>query len=510
MIAGCDDMLVSFAAFEEAVRRFPHSRIPLRQGTHVLKEHGPVPEPAPLSRRTSCVFTGICVKSLALLGGIRMAKVLYQPLLVSVAALVFLGVSAAHPAAAWTYHVIYSFCSQQNCADGAIAGGPLVMDSSGNLYGMTGSGGAGRGTVFELSLRNGHWRERVLCDFQSSGVGSCLTGSSPTDLIIDKSGNLYGTTANGGPPGSDAGTVFELIKKRSGWSYKALYLFCTAVGSCTDGWQPQGLGYAGASEGLPYDGRSALYGATSYGGQHGHGVVFELKRKKGSWREHAIYSFCSQTNCTDGATPYSGITVAPSGILYGTTSQGGTGAGGGVLYQLSSTDSRNWNQTILYSFCSQASCADGGAPEAAPLLDSAGDLFGTTAYDGTQCDGDYPCGVAFVVKASGREATVHPFCSADVCKEGTSPTSGLVRDSSGNLYGTTFYGGAYGNEAAGGIVYQLSGRKFHVLYNFCTDRLQCTDGDEPGPLILDGSGNLYGTTVQGGAFGSGAVFELTP
>jgi uncharacterized repeat protein (TIGR03803 family) len=246
------------------------------------------------------------------------------------------------------------------------------------------------------------------------------------------------------------------------------------------------------------------------GGANRGGVAFELNRKKGGWRERVIYSFCAQQNCADGATPYSPVTVGPSGVLYGTTAQGGRGNGGGVLYQLSPTETRPWSQSVLYSFCSLSNCTDGAGPEGAPTLDSAGNLFGTTRSGGTRCDSDYPCGIAFVFRHARGERTLHPFCSYTICKDGTNPTAGPIQDSAGNLFGTTFYGGAYGNDAAGGVVYEISGAKFQVLYNFCTDRLQCTDGNEPGPLIIDRSGNLYGTTAQGGANNSGVVFEVTP
>lgn len=429
-----------------------------------------------------------------------------------VAIVLAMGTSLVTSASAENYHVIYSFCSLEKCADGASGSAPLVVDKSNRLYGVTGGGGLGSGVIFELDRKQRTWTEKVLYGFCPQGQGKCFDGSDPNSLIADTSGNLYGTTAGGGPPGPDAGSVFELVRAHGQWTLRTLYLFCPNGTPCVDGDNPQGLTYAGAAMGLPYDGHSPLFGTTLSGGAGRQGgVVFELKHANGSWKEKVLYSFCSLQGCSDGATPYAGVMVAPSGVLYGTTITGGSG-GGGVLYQLSQLDKRDWSEAVLYPFCSQANCSDGYFPESVPITDSAGNLYGTTAYGGTNCNGDAPCGVAFEYSVGGIESTVHDFCSAGNCSDGTSPSAGLIMDSNGALYGTTRYGGAHGSETAGGTVFEVHDGTFQVLYNFCTDQLQCTDGSEPGALTMDSAGNLFGMTMEGGAnnFTSGVVFELTP
>src|SRR5437868_1493573 len=137
---------------------------------------------------------------------------------------VLLALFDTNPAAAWTYRILHSFCSQPNCADGEVAGQPLVMDQVGNLYGVTESGGTGWGTVFQLKRKGSRWTEHVLYSFCPDGLGKCLDGYNPNGLVLDASGNLYGTTVNGGPPGPDAGTAFKLIKHKNGqWSFQPLY-----------------------------------------------------------------------------------------------------------------------------------------------------------------------------------------------------------------------------------------------------------------------------------------------
>jgi len=206
-----------------------------------------------------------------------------------------------------------------------------------------------------------------------------------------------------------------------------------------------------------------------------------------SVRFKTLYSF------TDFGSPVAGLIQDAAGNLYGTTANGGAYNSGSV-FKLDRTGTLK----VLYSF---AGGDDGGYPQSSLVLDSAGNLYGTTPYEGSgSCAGGIGCGVVFRVDVTGAETVLHTFTGTD----GIYPFAGLIRDSEGNLYGTTQYGGASG----GGTVYKLDkDGKETVLYNF----LSGSDGGQPlAGLVRDNDGNLYGTTSTGGApsCNCGTVFKL--
>ena len=290
----------------------------------------------------------------------------------------------------WTETVLYTFCSQNNCTDGDQPYSTLILDSAGNLFGTTLAGGipgcfgSGCGTVFELSP-NGHggWTETVLYSFCSQN--GCTDGANPyAGLIFDAAGNLYGTTPFGGNNGSGCngfgeygcGTVFELSPAAGmGWTEAVLYAFPDYNG--TDGFMP----YAG----LIMGGAGSLYGTTLFGGAYnegngGGGTAFELSPTGGgAWSETKLYSF---DNGSDGSGPFAGLILDAAGNLYGTTEVGGTN-GNGTAFELSSTGGGSWTETVLYNFCSENGCLDGSLPLGALLFDAAGNLYGTTEGGGT-------------------------------------------------------------------------------------------------------------------------------
>src|ERR1700726_1113425 len=235
--------------------------------------------------------------------------------------------SAAAFDQAYTFRRLHSFCSKDNCPDGWQPGSALVMDTTGNLYGTTRGGGRGGGVVYKLEPDQQNEKFHVIYAFCEKV--SCSTGATPTsNLIIDSSGNLYGTTAYGG--GANDGTIFKLspVVGRTKWKITKLYDFCQNGNGCPDGQEPvSGLTYAGAAAGQAYDGTSPLYGTTFLGGANNYGTVFEIKpRKQGKrWKERALYSFCSQANCADGKYPAadSTPTVDSAGKIYGTADDGG-------------------------------------------------------------------------------------------------------------------------------------------------------------------------------------------
>jgi uncharacterized repeat protein (TIGR03803 family) len=234
------------------------------------------------------------------------------------------------------------------------------------------------------------------------------------------------------------------------------------------------------------------YGTTQYGGKNADsGVVFQITP---AGKLNDIYSFCSQANCTDGARPWSTPVFASDGSFYGTTYLGGS-SGSGTVYKMTI----GGKVTTLHSFCSTQPCGDGQLPVG--LVEASnGNFYGAT-YGGTIS------GTIFEVTKVGTLRTLYSFCSEAKCADGFSPQSGLMQAGNGNLYGTTMLGGSKG----WGVIYEITpSGSYKVFYNFCSQS-SCADGAYPvATLIQDSSGNLYGTTSSGGTYGYGTVFEITP
>ncbi len=423
--------------------------------------------------------------------------------------------SAETTSSAYIETVLYSFCSQggDNCTDGLYPTASLIEDATGNLYGTTTRGGANYGsvggysggTVFKLTPHGGgSYTESVLYSFCSQA--NCADGNGPAaGLIEDASGNLYGTTESGGA--NTYGTVFKLAQSGGGYTETVLYSFCSES-SCADGMDP--------ADGLIEDASGNLYGTTYGGGTASNigGTVFKLVPDGGGYAYSVLYSFCSQTNCADGMEPMAGLIEDGSGNLYGTTYVGGTGTNGGTVFKLVPSGA-GYAHSVLYSFCSQTNCTDGQNPWAGLTQDASGDLYGTT-FGGGANNG----GTVFKLTPNGggsyTESVLYSFCSLAGCADGGNPTAGLIEDASGNLYGTTYDGGII----LGGNVFILapSGGGSYAessLYSFCS-LTNCTDGWVPSGLVADASGNLYGTTEWGGTndnvnpIGGGTVFKLSP
>lgn len=409
----------------------------------------------------------------------------------------------ADAAASYEYEVLHSFCpvGGANCTDGyePIAG--LIRDAAGNLYGTTYSGGAaGGGTVFKVDTTG---NETVLYSFCS--LANCTDGYElAAGLIQDAAGNLYGTTVSGGSPAastSGAGTVFKLDPTGQ---ETVLYSFCS-VSNCADGEAP--------GSGLIQDAAGNLYGTTLVGGandtaQGGGGTVFKVGA---TGQETVLHSFCAAggVNCTDAGRPEAGLIQDAAGNLYGTTYSGGASGSGGVVFKVDATGL----YTVLYSFCSTTSCTDGWGPLGGLVQDAAGNLYGTVSAGGA-----YNQGAVFKLDTAGHETVLYSFCpapSGSNCPDGGDPAAGLIQDITGNLYGTTFWGGANGY----GMMFKLAAPAQQggtwietLLYSFCSvGGTNCTDGRNPqAGLIQDAAGNLYGTASRGGASGAGTVFQLAP
>jgi uncharacterized repeat protein (TIGR03803 family) len=394
--------------------------------------------------------------------------------------------------AASTYKVLYKFTGG---ADGASPNG-LILDKLGNLYGTTSAGGAtGNGTVFKLEpLPGGTWKETVLHSFSGPDGASPAAG-----LVSDASGNLYGTTWQGGSScmffENGCGVVFKLRPKSDGtWAESVLHKFKGGF----DGATPFG--------GVILDKAGNLYGTTESLGSGGAGDVFQLKRNSnGTWTENILYMFTGLG--PDGASPESTLVFDGVGNLYGTTNNGGNmncpdQFGCGVAFKLMPDPGESWNESVLHTFCSEAGCADGIYPNAM-VFDKAGNLYGTTGGNGLNSDG-----TVFRLSESGgswNEDVLYHFDGT----QGSGPLAGLIFDAAGNLYGTACCGGS----ANDGVAFKLSPSvggtwAYTVLHVF-----QGKPGRYPAAaLVLDGAGHLYGTTSScgSGAKCMGVVFEITP
>jgi uncharacterized repeat protein (TIGR03803 family) len=263
---------------------------------------------------------------------------------------------------------------------------------------------------------------------------------------------------------------------------------------------------------LIFDRVGNLYGTARQGGVNNDGVVFKLApNQDGSWTESVLYSFMGGA---DGAVPFAGLIFDQAGNLYGTTVEGGGSTqsacsnGCGTVFKLAPNQNGSWTESVLYSFMGQA---DGAVPFASLIFDQTGNLYGTTEYGGNlSACGGAGCGVVFqlVPNADGRwtETVLHRFCSG-TCGDGANPLDSLILDRTGKLYGTAEFGGVGG----GGVVFQLTPNangswREKVLHSFGG-----RDGYAPiASLTFDHAGNLYGTTFEGGVLGLGVVFKLAP
>jgi uncharacterized repeat protein (TIGR03803 family) len=400
-------------------------------------------------------------------------------------------------ASAYTFSTLHSFCNAVNCTDGSYPK-KLLLDSSGDLYGIaTGGGKYTEGLVFKL-IPNAHktqYSEHILKNFCADT--GCPGGGQPYGLISDVEGNLYGTTGAGGKYGN--GTIFGMTHKTNGWSYKVLHNFC--ANSCTDGTLPTAdLTYKGQISGKPWNGTSPLFGMTLEGGSTNRGVVYELTTDGSSWTYKVIRNF--QTASTQQS-----LLMDAGGNLFGISAYSGK-YDNGFLFKLAHD---TWKETTLHNFCKTDGCADGAVPYGAIVIDGAGNLFGTAIYGGnSSCsfEGYQGCGVVYEYTAAGTYEVTYDFCSLANCADGWRPVGGLSLDGS-NLIGTTWGGGVNNND--GGVAFRLkpNGTE-NVLYSFCSKN-NCKDGTGLNePMILDGHGDLFGTTEDGGANGDyGTVFELT-
>jgi len=389
--------------------------------------------------------------------------------------------------------VLYRFTG--GTSDGANPHASLVEDSAGNLYGTTSGGGNsscnnGCGVVFKLAPNgSGGYTESILYSFAGGNDGD----TPEAGLIIDSAGNLFGTTVGGGT--DSFGTVFELAPNGSGGFIESVLYSFTNIAN------------GGPEAGLVIDNVGNLYGTTagySTGGATT-GIVFKLAPNgSGGYTESVLYAF---TGGSDGATSQAGLIMDSTGNLYGTTSGGGNSNcfnGCGVVFKLAPDGSGGYTESTLYSF---SSSNDGAVPQGGLILEGAGNLYGTTAGGGSSGNG-----TVFKLAPNGSggytESVLYIF-KGSIAADGADPAASLVMDSAGNLYGTTTQGDGEGTvfklapNGSGGYVES-------VVHAFSAG----SDGVTPqAGLIIDSAGKLYGTTVNGGNQtcnnGCGIAFEIT-
>jgi len=320
---------------------------------------------------------------------------------------------------AGTLHTLYAFCSQPNCADGEFPADGVMPGADGTLYGTTSEGGLNNGgTAFELTLQGGLTSLYSFCSQKD-----CLDGTYPSGLIQSTDGNFYGMTLVGGT--HNDGTIFKLTPEGV---LTTLHNLCSQP-NCADGYNID-ESFASLVEGN--DGN--FYGTNDIGGNraefcsaYGCGTAFKIT-PQGEFT--TLYTFCSQANCADGATPY-WLIQGSDGYLYGVTGSGGAPYGqGGTFFKLSTSGAL----TTLFSFCGKSGCRDGVEPISLTQAAGGGNFYGV-AFRSGNCR-NYECGSVFEITPTGAVTLLHTFDQTD----GSNPY-GLTQATDGSFYGVTSLGG---------------------------------------------------------------------
>ena len=386
--------------------------------------------------------------------------------------LALLHVAPAAKAQTYSESALYSFCASSGCAYQDVLAN-LIQLSDGSFYGMAdyGAGGADESVVFKLAPTGEY---TVLHTFCALGAPGCTDAGGAGSLIEGGDGNIYGTNEFGGANGY--GSVFRIAPNGA---YRLMYSFCS-LADCADGTYTGGAMIEGS------DGN--YYGTTS-------STIFK------------ITSAGKLTTLVGGLGGPQALLQGSDGAFYGTTyndgSSQGCSGGCGSVFKLTPTNMFS----TLYSFCSEADCADGQYANATLVEVGSGDFYGTT-YNGGQSND----GTIFKITPGGVLTSIYQFCSQSNCADGGWPNEGITLGSDGNVYGTTqIYGyGVLTGDVGVGTVFRynpVSG--LTTPYTFC-DTLNCDGGSQPMAGLVQGNdGDFYGTTTQGGTESDGVIFRLT-
>jgi uncharacterized repeat protein (TIGR03803 family) len=355
-------------------------------------------------------------------------------------------------AAAGKTVLLYSF---QGGSDGEQPNTGLLMDQTGNLYGTTSS------TTFEVSPDgHGGWTETILAEGNQLGVAP----------LLDTKGNLFGVAGSS--------IVFELSPGQNGWTYTVLHVFDGSEGNVS---------------GLGIDAAENIYGTTFKGGAFGGGQVFRLRSENGKWTLKTLHSF--GINDAGGSYPQGALVLAQNGTLYGATPWGG-GHGEGVFYSLASG---NWKEKVLFSFRGQGGA---GGPLYGLSADQQGNLY--CVYGGHS--GAFAQNIIqFSRNSEGKWARKVIYTFPRFSDRGWAPTGTLIFDQDGNAYGTTIF--SHGRRP--GMVYELTpqavGRWTETIVHDFKKSYRPF-----GRVARDSTGNIFGASQYGGTYGFGAVFKITP
>jgi uncharacterized repeat protein (TIGR03803 family) len=395
---------------------------------------------------------------------------------------------------------LYAFLG--GSADGMIPEAGLVFDSHGNAYGTTIDGGGGTcisgcGIVFELTPTVTGEWTETIIHHFNPNVGD--SGMVVSRLTFDTQGNLYGVGS------ADGSYIFKLSPPQNGgeWTETIIHQFGSACLSESAAGGCNALGH------LLFDSAGNIYGTTTAGGgPKGCGTVYKLApQENGSWKETVLHVFqqgvshCAGKS-TDGQYPADGLIMDSAGNLYGTTYYGGADDGG-IVFKLAPTPSGKWKETILHTFLA---LTDGGNPYAGVVMDRAGNLYGTTLSGGNDQGAS---GIVFelspTTKGEWRETVIHNFPTPRFV-DGELPYTGVLLDSAGNLYGATYAGGGEQEAECAdfdgcGTVYKLTPSGDGTWTETILYAFQnSTDGGQlyDDVLTMDAEGNLYGAAFTGG------------
>ena len=421
-----------------------------------------------------------------------------------------LGVAIACPCGkllAQTLTTIHSFSGATADGEYPFPVGHLPFDANGALYGTTGGGGTSQfGTVYQLVPSGSSWQEKILYNFTGYADGR----QPSAGLVFDQNGNLYGTTAFGGNTqacGGGCGTVFELSppsQPGGAWTETVLHTFQGSF----DGQYPGEVVFGP---------NGSLFGTTQQGGtpgvlchtnhriMYGCGTVYELTppaQKGGSWTKTVIHSFPASS--ADGTGPSGEITFDSSGNIYSVA--GGGASHYGIAYQLAPpSGSGSWTETIMHTFTGGS---DGGNPGGTLVAGASGVFYGTASYSGVA----NATGVAFQLTQSGStwtEKVIHTFPASS--GDGTTPASTLAIDASGNLYGTTDFGGSKSCNLGCGTVFKLAPPSGSGAWTETILHDWANSGQSPNETFVTlHNGLLVGVTFYLGSANLGSVFTLTP